>query len=194
MKQTFGDFVEEGDSLEYLILSFSSDALPLQDRWRNNSLSAEFLAEYWGTFFLVQDDSAPNFHAEVKDAVNYITNELLENAIKYNYEPANTSIKLGIYLFHDLLRLYLTNSINPQAVKSFQRYIQVLFTENPIELYIHQIEQNAREGDRIESHLGFLTMLNDYNARLAWKFEATQQEKEMNIVTTMVELDIIRPS
>jgi hypothetical protein len=61
-------------------------------------------------------------------------------------------------------------------------------------LYIRQIEQNAGGADGIESHLGFLTMLNDYQARLAWKFETIQQEPEIILVTTMVELDIIRPT
>lgn len=190
--QTFGQFVEEGNTREYLVLSFSSTALPFQEQWRNNSLSAEFLANYWGNFFLVQDASDPHIQAEVKDAVNYITNELLENAIKYHYKPTNMSIRLGIYLFDDMLRFYLTNAINPQSITPFQQYINVLLTEDLDELYIRQIEQNASREDDTESHLGFLTILNDYQARLAWKLETIQQTPEVTLLTTMVQLDTVR--
>ena len=42
MFKTFGNFFEMGDTQEYLIISFSSAMLSIQDRWRNNSLSADF--------------------------------------------------------------------------------------------------------------------------------------------------------
>ena len=54
MSDLFGDFVEIGPATEFLILSFSSSSLPVQERWRNNSLSADFLANYWETFLFAQ--------------------------------------------------------------------------------------------------------------------------------------------
>jgi len=38
--------------------------------------------------------------------------------------------------------------------------------------------------------MGFLTMMNDYDARLAWKFEALALEPAFIVVTTMVRLII----
>jgi hypothetical protein len=46
-----GNFIENlPPSQEYLILSFSPSSIPLKQRWRNNCLSADFLADYLSTF------------------------------------------------------------------------------------------------------------------------------------------------
>lgn len=195
MIEMFGNFCEEGETPEFLVISFSSTTkLPIQDRWRNKSLSADFLADYWGTFFLVQNASAQELQAEVKDAVSYISNELLENAVKFHYEPDHAPIKIGIYLFREALRFYVTNSIDPQSVKSFQQYIHTLLTEDPGELFFQQLERNATQEDSTESHLGLLTIINDYQGEIAWKFENMLQHPDIILVTTMVQLEIVRPS
>jgi hypothetical protein len=41
-----------------------------------------------------------------------------------------------------------------------------------------------------ESGLGLLTMMNDYLAKLGWKFETVQQDPEVIAVTTMVRLAV----
>jgi hypothetical protein len=194
MVKIFGNFIEMGDTQEYLIVSFSSASLSLQDRWRNNSLSADFLANYWGTFFPVHNTLSIRQRTEVQDIVGYIANELLENAVKFSYEPAKIPIKIGIYLSLDKLRFYVINSVPPHAVEQFQQYIHILLTEDPGELYIRQLEHNARDEQGAESRLGFLTMLNDYDAQLGWKFQTIQQEPAVIVVTTMVELEIVRTS
>ena len=194
MSKTFGNFMEMGNTQEYLIISFSSSTLSIQDRWRNNSLSADFLASYWGTFFPLHPEESKHHRAEVQDTVSYIANELLENAIKFSYEPAKIPIRIGIYLSRTLLRFYVTNSMNPEKVGGFQNYLQELLSEDPGELYIRQLERNASEEASTESRLGFLTLLNDYDAKLAWNFETIPNDAglECQIVTTMVELAIVR--
>ena len=58
---TMGDFPQSlPPSREYLILSFSPGSIPLQQRWHNNCLSADFLADYFGTFFLDESESIKN--------------------------------------------------------------------------------------------------------------------------------------
>jgi hypothetical protein len=192
MSKTFGKFIDSGNSQEYLIISFSSMMLPMQDRWRNNSLSADFLASYWGTFFPAHNTESGHQRSEVQDTVSYIANELLENAIKFSHEPSGIPVKIAIYLTHDKLRFYVTNSVNPKNVEKFQQYIQIVLAGDPGELYIRQLERNASDENSTESRLGFLTMLNDYEAELAWKFETNQQNPEIISVTTMVELEIVR--
>ncbi len=54
MPETFGAFQDcsdAADALESLLLRFSPSLLPLRQRWRNNGLSADFLADYVTTFF-----------------------------------------------------------------------------------------------------------------------------------------------
>jgi hypothetical protein len=96
MKEIFGDYRERTDSTEFLIMSFSSQTLPITERWRNSGLSADFLADYWGTFFPVRDQSGVS---EVQDAVSFISNELLENALKFSEETDVSTIRISLYLF-----------------------------------------------------------------------------------------------
>ena len=50
MTQIFGAFMaRQGASGEYLKISFSPTSMPIQQRWRNNGLSADFLADYLST-------------------------------------------------------------------------------------------------------------------------------------------------
>jgi hypothetical protein len=95
-----GDFRQNlPPSKEYLLLSFSPSSIPLQQRWRNNCLSADFLANYLSTFFLGDDEQQPytTKQAEVKSAVSYIANELLENGMKYCVKTASFPISIQIH-------------------------------------------------------------------------------------------------
>ena len=188
MHEIFGDYTESGNSKEFLIISFSPSNIPFDERWRNNGISADFLADYWGTFFPAHDSSSG--HVEMKDAVSYIANELLENAVKFSYEDSEYPMSICLYLSDDNLYFYVTNSINPQRIEKFQSLIKELLTEDTDELYIRKLESNA--DDDTDSGLGFLTIINDYETKLAWKFETVQQELEVMVVTTMVALPIVR--
>lgn len=188
MGKIFGDFLEPGDEHEYLVIHFSPTSMPLQQRWRNNGLSADFLAEYWTTFLPAEDLQAEERRLEFKGAVNYIANELLENVMKFSYEPADCPVSLGLYLFTDEFRFYTSNAMNPTQVADFQTRVQRLLEEDPAELYLEQIEKNALGGGG-GSQLGLLTMVGDYGASLSWKFETIEEAAgEVTVVTTMVRL------
>lgn len=75
MTQMYGEFCElnEGNG-EYLKIGFQPNSVPLQQRWRNNGLSADFLAGYVSTFFPVEEDISAERQNEIKDAVSYIAN------------------------------------------------------------------------------------------------------------------------
>ena len=167
VEQILGDFIQNlPPSQEYLILSFSPGSIPLRQRWRNNCLSADFLADYLSTFFLSDEHQQVECdkQAEVKSAVSYIANELLENAMKYGVEMSPFPISIQIHLNPDLIIFQLTNSIPLQQTHPFQTYIETILNSDPSELYIAQLEKNALEEDGEESGLGLLTMLNDYGA------------------------------
>jgi hypothetical protein len=193
MAQLFGNFYDEPVcSEEYLILGFSPSSIPLQQRWRNNGLSADFLADYLTTFFPCSD-SDPNTidkQAEIKSAVSYVANELLENAMKFNDETSQYPISIQLQLHSDRIVFRVTNSIPPQSVKTFQAYIQDLIHSDPQELYINKLECNAEDDSSTTSGLGLLTMINDYIASLGWKFETVKKDPEVIAVTTMVQLTV----
>jgi hypothetical protein len=182
MTQKFGNFIDEvPDIQEYLVIAFSPRSISLKKRWRNNGLSADFMADYFTTFFPSSDTKT-----EVKSAVSYIANELLENALKFNDETAEHPIIIKLQLHEDRLVFLATNSINPQAVGNFQAYIQELVTCDPSELYIRQLEKNVEDETHTSSRLGLLTMMNDYQAKMGWKFETAQKDSEAITVNTTV--------
>ena len=192
VRQILGDFIQDlPPSQEYLILSFSPSSIPLRQRWRNNCLSADFLADYLSTFFLGNNDRQPDSdkQAEVKSAVSYIANELLENGMKYSTKMSSFPISIQIHLNPDLIVFQLTNSIPLSQTSQFQNHLQTLLDSDPDELYIARLEKNALE-EAEESGLGLLTMLIDYGAKLGWKFESLPQKPAEVAVTTMVQLTI----
>ena len=193
MYTIFGDFLQElPNSQEYLILSFSYSSIPLQKRWQNNCLSADFLADYLSTFLLSTNCSERNKgkYLEVKSAISYIANELLENAMKYSNKMSKLPISIQVHLNFNQLIFQITNSLEDQNLKKFQQYIQNAIVSDPNQLYLDILEQNALEEDKDSSGLGFLTMVNDYDAKIGWKFEAISQESTEMIVTTMVRLQV----
>ncbi|RCJ42050.1 hypothetical protein A6770_35340 [Nostoc minutum NIES-26] len=186
MTKIFGDFIEELlDSKEYLEIVFSPASVPLKQRWRTNGLSADFMADYFAVFFTSSD-----VKTEVKSAVSFIANELLENAMKFKDETSDYVISVSLKLYEDKLVLVTTNSVNFQRLRKLQTFIQQLTTCDPSELYIRQLENNANDNTHSASGLGFLTMMNDYMTKIGWKFETVQQTTEVIIVSTMVQLII----
>ena len=196
MKKIFGDFNNmKNGRHEYLKISFSPTSRPLQQRWRNNGLSADFLADYLSTFFPGEDSSSQERQTEIKDAVSFIANELLENAMKFNYAPSQHPISVEMYLEEDQVSLHVTNSVNPQTIADFQTFIQRLLTEDTDELYMEQLMHNVEHEDTEEesdgeSGLGYLTIINDYGIRLAWRFEPLKQNSDVMKVTTMALLKV----
>ena len=182
MVKIFGDFNDtEIKSREFLKLRFSPSSIPLQQRWRNNGLSADFLADYLITF-LPSDENDPNTinrETELKDAVSYIANELLENAMKFNDDSSAYPISIQFQLYHDHLRLCIINSIPAEKIVGFQSFLTELHNTNPQDFYIRQIER-ANEDGHISSGLGLLTMIDDYGAKLGWKFETFEVTDDPN--------------
>lgn len=192
-KVIFGDFNDKlPDSQEGLKIVFSPTSTPLQQRWRNNGLSADFMAEYFASFFTGNDEATGgiDIEAEIKSVVSFIANELLENGMKFNDESSPFPISLQLQLYDDKLVFISTNSISNEAAERFQSLISELMTTDPSELYIRNLEMNALEAAPTSSGLGLLTMIQDYQAELSWKFETIPAEPEIMTVTTMVKLAI----
>ena len=191
MTETFGDFIEqEGGSGEYLKIGFHPTSIPLQQRWRNNGLSADFLAGYLSTFFPGEDHESTERQTEIKDAISYIANELLENAMKFSNASSHQTVSIEMFLTAEEISLYSINGIDPVKIEAFQQFIKRLLTEDRDALYLEQIERNAEDDSDGSSGLGFLTILNDYGAIMAWKFADGDKVGDDVTVTTLVRLAV----
>lgn len=194
--QVFGDFIEtfppEHDSLE---LIFTPSSRPIKQRWKNNRLSAHFVADYF-TNFLPVDENEPSQEQRLKEskaAVSYVANELLENAIKFNDESSHYKVKFGIHFVEPndevTAAIYATNSVRPEGVDKLKAFINELLSSDPNELYVRQVEKSLEE-DSQASGLGLLTMMNDYSAKVGWKLETLSIDPPVVIVTTMAQVPI----
>jgi hypothetical protein len=192
MTQVFGHFIEDLPLQdEYLTIGFSPSSRPLKTRWENNGLSADFISEYFKTFFVQEVQSSDSILVEnLRDAVKYIANELLENAMKFQDENVPFTAKIGFSLYNDRLIFRVTNGINEEQVNSFQAFIKRLLSEDAHQLYFQAMRANAMEDENAPSRLGLLSMICDYSAKLGWKFETCQSSPPMMIVSTMVCLEI----
>jgi hypothetical protein len=193
--QDFGEIpTQPVNSTEYLILGFCPTGISLKQRWRNNGLSADFLADYMTAFFPSPADET-DWEARIRDfkgAVSYVSNELLENGMKYNDERSCLPIDVKMHLYADQVLFKVTNSVAPDRVAPFQAFIQTLLTEDLGELYIQQLEASAADEHSGGSGLGLITMVQDYQARLGWQFKtypaAGPGEPPVTTVTTIVQL------
>ncbi|MFZ9738396.1 MAG: slr1658 superfamily regulator [Prochlorotrichaceae cyanobacterium] len=199
--ETFGAFREDFSAVEeeeFLEIGFSPTSNPIQDRWRNHGLSADFAAEYLATFIPISDETPQNEARQValKSSVSYIANELLENAMKFNDHRAY-SVQFGLRLFmeDDLLRVILTasNSLTPDLATQFKAFIREFLAVDPQDFYITQMEASAEDESGTVSGLGLVTMVNDHEATLGWKFETVAgnlPQSLIPIVTTMVQISV----
>ncbi len=188
----FGNFLEIPLNQEYFTLEFSPSFLPIKQRWRNNGLCADFMADYLTTFFSSDENESitPYKQLEIKFAVSFIVNELLENAMKYSDATAQYATTINLEFKSDEIRIILKNSVSISEAEKFQKFINEFLNSEPYEFYNRQIEKNSKKEDSKGYQLGLLTMVNDYNVKLGWKFDTFQQEPPALVVTTMVQLKV----
>lgn len=193
MEKILGDFIREfppeHDSLE---LTFTPSSQPLQKRWKNNRLSAYFLAEYFSSFLPLDDDQRRI--QESKASVSYIANELLENAIKFHDPFVKSKVIFGIHFIQQqdsgiVAAIFATNTIESDKITPFEAFINQLLTEDLDDLYIEQVEKSL-EDDSNASGLGLISMIKDYGATLGWKITDSRAGDEFVNITTMAKVKV----
>jgi hypothetical protein len=190
MNQIFGDFGEEILTNHKLIMmDFFIHSIPPEKHKQIRYLSIAFIADYLATLFPIDENDINSFEKQlkIKSAATYIANELLENSIKFHQKSVNYPIKFGICLLCKDLVFVASNCVTQKTLNNLKGFIHELTTSDIDELYFRQLEKGAEEKSN-ESRLGFLSIMNDYSAKLGWKIETLNQERSITTVTTMVQL------
>jgi hypothetical protein len=186
MSETLGNYGERAGECEYLTLAFSPISAPLRSRWRNNGLSADFLGDYVTTF-LPTNSPVPGFGSrknEIKHAVTYIANELLENAMKYHQPDVEIPIRIHLELASDHITVSVSNGASVVQAERYKAFVEHLREGDAEELLIRQQEESAMSSESTMSSLGLLTMITDYEAQLDWRFDLLSMQPESVTVTT----------
>ena len=139
---------------------------PLDFSWVHAGATAEFLGNFLAGL-AARSDLDGN---EVRHSVNYLANELLENAVKFR-APGAGDVELEARFDGQTVELIMSNFAAEQTTARFETFLGELTSRDPGELLIERIEANAAGDSSSGSGLGLLTLMNDYGARLGWTFE-----------------------
>lgn len=148
---------------------------PLYLAWKHSSMTSDFIAEMMALRFR----PSRRRYNQVRQDIGYLTNELIENAIKFR---APGEIAIEAMAEDDNFKMRITNFVDRQTAASFQRLLSNITQGDPSDLLIQQIEASAKTADS-GSGLGLLTLMSDYKADLAWLFEEDRPRNRARLET-----------
>jgi hypothetical protein len=186
ISQTLGDVEDGSGECEYLTLAFSPLSVPLRSRWRNNGLSADFLGDYVITFLPREGevDAGESGRNVIKHAVTYIANELLENVMKYHARNLDIPIGIHLKLTGEHITVSASNGVAGDQAERYNTFIASLLAGDPCDMFMKQQEEGAKASEPTASCLGLLTMINDYGAKLGWRFDVHPGVEQTVTITT----------
>jgi len=155
---------------------------PLRLGWRHSGITSDFIAEVMSMPYV----SAKDQYTLVHHSIGYLTNELIENAVKFRL-PAAVEIEASLEATYFFLRV--RNPIDAETSLVFQRKLDDMLDGDPSELLILQIEANALSQSS-GSGLGILTLLSDYGARIMWEFDDDDENGVMLTTTAAVAVPV----
>ena len=138
---------------------------PLDVTWQHASATCDFLSD----MMAMRCERTKLGYIDARHSIAYLVNEVLENAIKFK---SGGNVSIFCSLERNRFEIMISNVISEDAAKKFQTILAELVTRDPGELLIERIEMNAANEYSSASGLGILTLMNDYGAKLGWKFDA----------------------
>lgn len=134
---------------------------PLDLSWKHCAMTSDFVAE----FVALRYRETRSLYKEVRHNVGYLTNELIENAVKFR---ASGEIVVEASIAANAFRTKVSNFVDKETAERFKHLLSEITAGNPGELLIERIEANAASAGG--SGLGLLTLMSDYGAHFAWVF------------------------
>jgi len=163
--------IEEGASICRLQL-FDG---PLELSWHHCATTSDFISD----LCVLRVHLPFRQVRDVRHSVAYLTNELLENAVKFK-SSGNIGVQAAIA--NGWFTIKTWNRMAAGSAVRLQSLLPELMAGDAADLLIERIERNAQSG-RAESGLGLLTLMSDYGVRLAWTFEAVDRSEEVCLET-----------
>jgi hypothetical protein len=165
---TFQEQPAEPVASEAALEVSSTDML---QHWRRVSLSSDFLAKYYSFYFPYREKAKGRISREAaENSISFVLNELIENTAKYS-NTAETAVRVRVRS-EATIQLEVSNAVSVQLADGFRASMREVLGGNTEELNLSKLEANLGEARR-DSGLGFLTLINDYQIGLGFKFEKT---------------------
>jgi hypothetical protein len=170
--QTLGTFQEQPREAPLSETSLHLASTDMLQHWRRVSLSSDFLAKYYSFYFPYREKAKGKISRETaENSVSFVLNELIENTAKYS-NAADTAVRVRVLLLERSILLEVSNAVTEALADEFMASMREVLAGNTEELYLRKLETNL-EQTRSDSGLGFLTLINDYQVGLGFKFEKT---------------------
>lgn len=184
LARTYGDFAEpaSSDRNEGLTIVFSPSSMSLRERWKNNSLSADFMGDYFATFYTLEDTPDSSRREEVKSTVSFVANELLENAMKFTDVDA-VPITIRLTMQAGELLFFASNGVSRSGAARYEAAVQKLLSAD---LWAEYERRASAQGEG--SGIGLLSMLTDYSARIGWRFLPQDEQRILSTTTVRIPL------
>ena len=149
---------------------------PLDLGWKHCAITSDFVAE----FVALRYRTSRSLYREVRHNVRYLTNELVENAVRFR---AAGEIVVEASVENNVFRTKISNFVDEEASRQFQHLLSQITISDPGELLIKRIEENAAGANATGSGLGLLTLMSDYGAHFAWVFGAEKPDGRIPLET-----------
>jgi hypothetical protein len=170
--ETLGKYQEKPAEPVASETSLQLSSSDLLQHWRRVSLSSDFLAKYYSFYFPYREKAKGRISREAaENSVSFVLNELIENTAKYS-NTADTGVQVRVLLLERTIQLEVSNYVSEKLAAEFQDSMREVLGGNTEQLYLSKLEANLQEA-RSDSGLGFLTLINDYQVELGFKFENT---------------------
>lgn len=187
-QQLLGQFENHNKSgAQSLELSYSISSKSTTHDWNKNHINSSFVANYAGQ---VAADLNPDVSAQLStlsDTVNYVANEMLEQAMLCHLSAAERVIRIKIRISDTNIRLYIKNRVDPDTIDVLTDQLLTILTEDPTSRYIRHLQNGY---DSPCDNLRYLTMIVDHEVDIAWKIEQADNNAKDAWVTTMTRVPI----
>ena len=164
--KTLGYYHIPEHSTHHFEVCFGNQAL-LPAQWAHCDITANTVAAYFASFFPAESGDGMVGRDELTFSVNYIANELLENAIKFG---CGGTLEFRAMMTRSDLLLWAVNSATLSAYHHLETVISEILKGDSQQLLLERIEYNALNPENDISGLGYLTMMSDYGVRFGWAF------------------------
>jgi hypothetical protein len=149
---------------------------PLDVSWHHCATTSDFFAD----LFALRFQSSRNDYKEVRHSIGYLVNELIENAVKFR---APGEIMIEASMDSESFKVKVSNVVDGETASEFQSLLSEITLGDPGDLLIQRIEANAADPETPSSGLGLLTLMSDYDARLAWIFSPADESDRICLET-----------
>ncbi len=141
--------------------------------WQQGPRLTDYVCRY--SLSLLEERIAPTQQQELAAGLNFALSELLENVAKF---ASDDSVDIRVDGSGAELVLSVENALDARAALGFAERAEEIANGDPLTMMLEQVEAQAEQPEVSGSGLGLLTMINDYDARVGWCFQRSEDNAQ----------------